>query len=182
MERRQSQPALPAPAAMNTKVYVADQSTFKELVQRLTGQQPAEAVAQQVAAGTSAARRGRGRLAVRRMGTAIQKPAHQLHHLSPKLSVVSPARPRLAGFASPSPWGPDGPCVLNKQVELPPSPPSASTLAEEIDETAEEKTTQEGKLEDMHQSPPVRNRREPKLLNLFPLTSSYSKNCRENSR
>uniref|UniRef100_A0A0E0F3Z5 VQ domain-containing protein n=1 Tax=Oryza meridionalis TaxID=40149 RepID=A0A0E0F3Z5_9ORYZ len=160
---------------MDTKIYVADKSTFKEQVQRLTGQPPAEAAA--VAAPASAPVTGaprRGRLGVHNL-PAFKPTPHR-----PKLPIIRPEHPRLlAGFASPpslSPWcSGAGQCVLNMQDELPPplpSPPSASsTLAEEV--VVGETASEEGKPDHMHQLPPVRTG-EAKLLNLFPLTPSCS--------
>ncbi|KAL5203653.1 hypothetical protein ABZP36_008524 [Zizania latifolia] len=180
-----------AAAKPDSKIFVTDQSTFKELVQRLTGQQTAEAVAaeddaarrrQTTGAGASAA--GCASATVMRPPTAVQKPAFK------------PARPRLASFVSPVALSPstsssmDCPCVTNISVELPPSPPSASsTLAEEavVDEATEadqkDIQLQERRFDDMHPSsppsppPPARNS-EPKLLTLFPLTPSALPNSR----
>ncbi|XP_040384725.1 uncharacterized protein LOC121055742 [Oryza brachyantha] len=136
MERYPRTPAVVITEPSPTRIYVtANPSTFKELVQRLTGQPTGEAVAQDgVAPATAAAAAPRrGSITMRRMATAVHDPPT---------------------------------CVLNKQGELPPSPPSVSTLAEEaMEDAAEEK--------DMQQSPPplrAVRAREPKLLNLFPLT------------
>uniref|UniRef100_A0A0E0ME45 VQ domain-containing protein n=1 Tax=Oryza punctata TaxID=4537 RepID=A0A0E0ME45_ORYPU len=173
---------------MDTKIYIADKSTFKELVQRLTGQPPAPepaAVAAPAPALVAGAPR-RGRLTVRWMVTTTgvhNPPAFKSTPHRPKLPIIRPAHPRLlAGFASPplSPWCSAGQCVLNMQVELPPSPPpsplsASSTLAEEVvGEAAEEE-----KPDKMHQPPAAAAVRIPeaKLLNLFPLTPSCSMDC-----
>uniref|UniRef100_J3N720 VQ domain-containing protein n=1 Tax=Oryza brachyantha TaxID=4533 RepID=J3N720_ORYBR len=179
MERYPRTPAVVITEPSPTRIYVtANPSTFKELVQRLTGQPTGEAVAQDgVAPATAApppAAPRRGSITMRRMATAVHDPP-TFKAAAPRRPIIWTARPWLAGLASPtarspspspSPYGPDGPCVLNKQGELPPSPPSVSTLAEEaMEDAAEEK--------DMQQSPPplrAVRAREPKLLNLFPLT------------
>ncbi|KAG8089429.1 hypothetical protein GUJ93_ZPchr0011g28259 [Zizania palustris] len=181
-----------APAKPDSEIFVTDQSTFKALVQRLTGQQIAEAVAtegdaarQTTVASVSAA--GRAGATVMRPPTAVQKPP----------LTFKPTRPSLASFVlpvalSPSPSSSmDCPCVTNISVELlPPSPPSASTLAEEavVDEATEADQRsiqlQERRFDDMNPSspspppplPPARNS-EPQLLTLFPLTPSYIKEC-----
>lgn len=179
MDRSQLPPA--APVFTVAKPYAtfvqADRSTFKELVQRLTGQTAA------VAANHATARRGAG---VPQPPTAVRKPAFKpAHQHRAKLTIVRPER-RLSGFVSPKALSPSsshmaGPCILNKAADLT-SPASALTLAEEVvmDE-AEEKAVKERRLCLHPSSPSGRDggASEPKLLPLFPLTSPYSKESSE---
>lgn len=150
MERN---PRTPAPRVYTEvqpdKIFVrADPSTFKEVVQRLTGQ-PA-------AANTVAHRYG--------ATVTVQPPP--------------PPAPRAAGIVSPCTHSPPllsdmpGLCIANKAVQVNPLFPmtSASMLADDVEtvDAEEEKAIKEGRF---HLLPSGRCRcchGEPKLLPLFP--------------